>query len=203
MSHQTFIDSVDLYQKRCAAGLGWVDRMSLVVDTEEPKPQKLDYETDSVEERMSDNDRLSWDDYFIQLAYLVAKRSTCTRRSVGAVAVKDRRILATGYNGAPSGVPHCAEVGCLRSELGIPSGQRHEICRAVHAEQNLIIQSARYGVSLQDAEVYCTTKPCFICAKMLMNCGVRTVYYVAGYPDKLTDEMVGHSQMRLVQIKPS
>ena len=198
----TFIDDIALYQKRCAAGLGWIGPVTLLVGGE-PKPQKLDYGTNLSEVYMSNSDRLSWDDYFIQLAYLVSKRSTCTRRSVGAIAIKDNRILATGYNGAPSGVPHCSTVGCMRTEMNIPSGQRHEICRAVHAEQNLIIQAAKHGVSLCGADIYCTTKPCFICAKMLMNCGVRTVYYVAGYPDKLTDEMVGHSQMRLVQIKPS
>ena len=106
--------------------------------------------------------RSDWTTYFMGIADLVAQRSTCLRRKVGAVAVKDKRIVSTGYNGAPSGIRHCAEVGCLRQELGIPSGQRHEICRAVHAEQNVIVEAARFGIPLAGAELYCTTLPCLI-----------------------------------------
>jgi dCMP deaminase len=129
--------------------------------------------------------RLPWPEYFMNITYLVSERSTCTRRRVGAVAVKGKRILATGYNGAPAGVPHCLDVGCLREQLGIPSGQRHEICRGLHAEQNVIIQAAVHGISIQDAELYCTAHPCVLCAKMLINCGIRRVYYVEDYPDEL------------------
>ena len=118
---------------------------------------------------MSQDNRASWPRYFMDIAHLVAQRSTCLRRKVGAIAVLDRRILATGYNGAPSGVPHCLEVGCLRQQMGIPSGQRHEICRGIHAEQNVIIQAAVHGISLRGAEIFCTTQPCIICAKMLIN----------------------------------
>ena len=116
--------------------------------------------------------RMPWPDYFMSITYLVRERSTCLRRKVGAIAVKDRHILATGYNGAPSGVRHCLETGCLREQMGIPSGQRHEICRGLHAEQNVIIQAAVHGVSIAGAELYCTTFPCAMCSKMLINCGI-------------------------------
>ena len=109
---------------------------------------------------MASHQRVSWPQYFMRIAHLVAERSTCLRRRVGAVAVKDKRILATGYNGAPAGIPHCLEIGCLRQQLGIPSGQRHEICRGLHAEQNVIIQAAVHGISLAGSELYCTTRPC-------------------------------------------
>ena len=130
--------------------------------------------------------RSSWTKYFMDIAYLVAERSTCLRRKVGSVAVRDRHILATGYNGAPSGVPHCLETGCLRQKLGIPSGQRHEICRGVHSEQNIIIQAAAHGISLRGAELYCTTFPCFICSKMLLNCGITKIVVAESYPDELS-----------------
>lgn len=137
--------------------------------------------------------RLPWPQYFMDITYMVAERSTCTRRKVGAIAVKDKRILATGYNGAPANVSHCLDVGCLREQLGVPSGQRHEICRGLHAEQNVIIQAAIHGVSLSGSEIYCTTKPCLICTKMLLNCGVTAVYYTEGYDDDLADGMVAES----------
>ena len=112
--------------------------------------------------------RMSWPDYFMNITYLVSERSTCSRRKVGAIAVKDKRILATGYNGAPVGIRYCLEVGCLRDQLKIPSGQRHEICRGLHAEQNVIIQAAIHGISLKGADLYCTTHPCSFCCKMLI-----------------------------------
>ena len=121
--------------------------------------------------------RMPWPDYFMSITYLVRERSTCLRRKVGAIAVKDRHILATGYNGAPSGVRHCLETGCLREQMGIPSGQRHEICRGLHAEQNVIIQAAVHGVSIAGAELYCTTFPCAMCSKMLINCGIKHIWY--------------------------
>lgn len=134
--------------------------------------------------------RVAWPDYFMNIAHLVAERSTCLRRRVGAVAVKDRRILATGYNGAPARTAHCLDIGCLRDQLGVPSGQRHEICRGLHAEQNVIIQAAVHGISLAGAEVYCTHQPCLICSKMLINCGITTIWYASGYPDEMATAML-------------
>jgi len=136
------------------------------------------------------DDRIPWPQYFMQIAYLVAQRSTCLRRKVGAIAVRDKRILATGYNGAPTGLKHCKEVGCLRDQLNIPSGERHELCRALHAEQNVIVQAATYGVNIAGAELYCTTQPCLICTKMLINCRITSVYFSEGYPDELAREML-------------
>lgn len=144
--------------------------------------------------------RISWQDYFMGIAALVAQRSTCLRRKVGAVAVKDLRILATGYNGAPKRVPHCLDVGCLREQLGIPSGERHELCAAVHGEQNVIIQAASYGVSLDGADLYCTHKPCFICAKMLVNVGIKTIITTHVYPDENTDQLFHDAGVRLLYI---
>uniref|UniRef100_A0A7C4AI44 Cytidine deaminase n=1 Tax=Fundidesulfovibrio putealis TaxID=270496 RepID=A0A7C4AI44_9BACT len=134
--------------------------------------------------------RLPWPEYFMRIAFLVAERSTCLRRKVGAVAVKDKRVLATGYNGAPAGTAHCLDIGCLREQLGIPSGQRHELCRGLHAEQNVIIQAAVHGVSIAGAHLYCTTQPCIICTKMLINCGIRHIHYAQGYPDELSRDML-------------
>jgi dCMP deaminase len=134
--------------------------------------------------------RLPWPEYFMRIAFLVAERSTCLRRKVGAIAVKEKRILATGYNGAPAGTAHCLDIGCLREKLGIPSGQRHELCRGLHAEQNVIIQAATHGVSITGADLYCTTQPCIICTKMLINCGVKHIHYAEGYPDDLSRDML-------------
>ncbi len=137
--------------------------------------------------------RLPWPNYFMEIAFLVAERSTCLRRKVGAVAVKDKRILATGYNGAPSGLAHCLETGCLRQKIGVPSGERHELCRGLHAEQNVIIQAAVHGIPLSGADFYCTDQPCLICAKMLINCNVKTIYFAQGYPDQLAVSMLNES----------
>ena len=128
--------------------------------------------------------RPDWDSYFMEIAYVVAKRSTCLRRQIGALLVKDKHILATGYNGAPSGLAHCGEVGCLREQLGVPSGERHELCRALHAEQNAIIQAAVQGISVAGSTLYCTTSPCSLCAKMLINAGVKRVVFDGVYPDE-------------------
>jgi dCMP deaminase len=114
--------------------------------------------------------------------------------------VKDRRLLATGYNGVPSGVTHCEVTGCLRERLNVPSGERHELCRGLHAEQNAIIQAAFHGVSIRDAVLYCTNLPCIICAKMLINAGVRRVVYIEGYSDPLTSEMLSEVGMELVRM---
>jgi dCMP deaminase len=126
----------------------------------------------------------------MRIAHLVAERSTCLRRKVGAIAVKEKRILATGYNGAPAGLAHCLDIGCLRERLKIPSGQRHELCRGLHAEQNIIIQAAVHGVSIAGATIYCTTQPCLICTKMLINCGITAIYFAEGYPDELAQQML-------------
>lgn len=139
---------------------------------------------------MEGRERPSWDEYFMEIAELVAKRSTCLRRQIGAVIVKDRRILTTGYNGAPAGLPHCSEVGCLREELKIPSGERHELCRAIHAEQNAIIQAAYHGISLKGGTCYTTCEPCSLCAKMLINAGILRVVYQGNYPDPLAQEFL-------------
>lgn len=132
---------------------------------------------------------------------LVAERSTCLRRQVGAIAVRDKRILATGYNGAPSGLRHCLEIGCLRDKLQIPSGERHELCRALHAEQNVIIQAAQHGISIDGADIYCTDLPCVICAKMLINAGIKTIYYATGYPDQLSREMLAEADVELIRLE--
>ncbi len=129
--------------------------------------------------------RPSWDEYFMEITEVVSKRSTCLRRQVGAIIVKERQILTTGYNGAPRGMEHCLTIGCLRQELGIPSGQRHEICRGLHAEQNAIVQAAYHGVCIKGSTIYCTHQPCFICAKMIINAGLVRVIYANGYPDEL------------------
>ena len=143
--------------------------------------------------------RATWDEYFLQLARQAATRSTCLRRQVGALLVRDRRVLATGYNGAPRGVAHCLDVGCLRAELGIPSGERHELCRAIHAEQNAVIQAAVHGVAIEGATLYATHQPCVLCAKMLINCGVREIHYVEGYPDDLSVAMFAEAGVTVVK----
>ena len=143
--------------------------------------------------------RLSWDEYFLKIASLVAERSTCQRRKVGAVLVRDKRLLATGYNGAPRGTAHCLDVGCLRAQLGIPSGERQELCRAIHAEQNAIIQAAVHGVAIEGATLYTTLHPCILCAKMLINCGVREIHYLEGYPDELSREMLAEAGVSVHQ----
>jgi len=134
--------------------------------------------------------RPSWDDYFGEITKLVAKRSTCLRRQVGTLIVKDKRILATGYNGAPAGLSHCEQVGCLREKLGIPPGERHELCRGIHAEQNAIIQAATSGVSIKGATLYSTHQPCILCTKMIINAGIVRIVSTEGYPDNLSAEML-------------
>ncbi|MBW2561924.1 MAG: cytidine/deoxycytidylate deaminase family protein [Deltaproteobacteria bacterium] len=135
-------------------------------------------------------DRPSWDQYFMDIVELVSRRSTCLRRKVGAILVRDKRILATGYNGPPTGITHCSEVGCLRDKLGVPSGERHELCRGLHAEQNAIIQAALYGVSTKGSTIYCTNHPCIICSKMIINSGIVSFVYREDYRDELAEEML-------------
>ena len=128
-------------------------------------------------------ERPSLDEYFLEIAFVVGKRATCLRNNVGAVIVRDKRILSTGYNGAPSGMEHCLDIGCIRDLENIPSGTRHEKCRAVHAEQNAIIQAAIHGVSIAGATIYCTHQPCILCTKMIINSNIKRVVYAALYPD--------------------
>ena len=144
--------------------------------------------------------RPSWDEYFMDIVSLVARRSTCLRRGVGAVLVKEKRLLTTGYNGAPSGLRHCLEVGCLREEKKVSSGERHELCRGLHAEQNAIIQAAVHGVSIQGATLYCTNHPCSICLKMLINAGITEIVYRDGYSDDLAARMLEESSIHVRKI---
>jgi dCMP deaminase len=144
-------------------------------------------------------ERPSWDEYFMDIAGLVAKRSTCVRRHVGAVLVRDRRVLATGYNGAPTGLRHCLDLGCLRQQHSIPSGERHELCRGLHAEQNAIIQAALHGVSVKNAVLYCTNHPCIICAKMIINAGIRSVLIQDGYRDAMAENILQEAGVEVHQ----
>ncbi|KJS20233.1 MAG: cytidine deaminase [Clostridiaceae bacterium BRH_c20a] len=134
--------------------------------------------------------RPNWDQYFMEITQVVAKRSTCLRRHVGAVIIKDRHILSTGYNGAPSGLLHCLETGCIREKLDVPRGERHELCRGLHAEQNAIIQAAVHGVQIKGGTLYSTTFPCVLCAKMLINAGIVKIVYHGSYPDQLSLEIL-------------
>jgi len=145
--------------------------------------------------------RPSWDEYFMNIVDLVKTRSTCLRRQVGALIVKDKRILASGYNGAPVGCRHCAEVGCLRNELNIPSGQRHEICRATHAEQNAIAQAAYSGTSIKDSTMYVTTQPCVLCAKLCINAGITKIIFRGDYPDELSMELLKEAGVRVIKYE--
>lgn len=145
--------------------------------------------------------RPSWDEYFLEVARLVSKRATCVRRSVGAVLVKDKKILATGYNGAPSGLRHCLDIGCLREKLKIPSGQRHELCKGLHAEQNVLLQAALYGISTGESILYITNQPCAICAKMLINAGIKEVVVADGYPDEMATEFLKAAHIKIRRAK--
>ncbi|ALC16794.1 deoxycytidylate deaminase [Desulfuromonas soudanensis] len=136
----------------------------------------------------------------MEIARLVARRSTCLRRQVGAVMVKGKNIVATGYNGTPSGITHCSEVGCLRQKLGVPSGERHELCRGLHAEQNAIIQAAKHGTNIAGSTLYCTNSPCIICTKMIINSGVERIVYFEGYPDTLSMEMLAESGIEVLSF---
>ena len=145
--------------------------------------------------------RPTWEEYFMQITREVSSRSTCLRRQVGALIVKDKRILATGYNGVPRDVAHCAEVGCLREKLGIPSGERQELCRGIHAEQNAIIQAAVHGVSIDGGIVYSTHQPCISCAKMIANAGIKRVYYLEGYPDEFSSDILAEAGVELIRLE--
>ncbi len=146
--------------------------------------------------------RPGWDGYFMNIANVVATRSTCLRRQVGSIVVKDKRILCSGYNGAPAGLKHCFETGCLRDEQGIPSGQRHELCRGLHAEQNAIIQAAMHGTAIRGAICYVTHQPCSLCAKMLINAGIKKVIFQGEYPDPLALALFAEAGVELVHYRP-
>ncbi len=142
-------------------------------------------------------ERPSWDEYFLDMLEVIKKRSTCVRRQVAALIVKDKRIIATGYNGAPTGITHCGEIGCLRAQQSIPSGLRHELCRGIHAEQNAIIQSAVHGVSVKDSTIYITHSPCVLCAKMIINAGIKRIVYSGDYPDQMSAELLKEAKIKV------
>ncbi len=141
--------------------------------------------------------RPSWEEYFMSIAEQVSTRSTCLRRKVGCIIVVEKRIVSTGYNGAPSGLPHCEEVGCLRERRGVASGERHELCRGLHAEQNAIVQAALHGTAVRGGTLFCTHQPCVLCTKMLINAGIVRVYYREGYGDALAEEMAREAGLDL------
>lgn len=146
-------------------------------------------------------ERPSWDQYFMEMAELTAKRSTCMRRQVGAVIVKERHAIATGYNGAPRGIMHCEERGgCLRQQLNVPSGQRHELCMALHAEQNAIIQAAAMGHGIEGGTIYITHQPCAICAKMIINAGIKRIVIREGYPDELAASILQEAGLAIEKL---
>ena len=146
--------------------------------------------------------RPSWDEYFMEMAELTAQRSACMRRHVGAVIVKDRRAIATGYNGAPRGLSHCEDNGgCLRQKLNIPSGQRQELCRALHAEQNAIIQAASMGHAIEGGTIYITHQPCVVCAKMIINAGIQRIVVREGYPDELSLEILEEAGLKVERLE--
>jgi dCMP deaminase len=143
------------------------------------------------------------DEYFLKIASVVAERSTCRRHHVGAVAVKNKHILATGYNGAAAGLKDCLELGCLRDEMNIPSGERHEICRGIHAEQNVIVQAGLHGVSLEGSTIYCTHTPCVLCAKMLVNAKIARFVSFGRYNDDSFQELFREAGIKFdVQERP-
>ncbi|AUG59000.1 deoxycytidylate deaminase [Acetivibrio saccincola] len=145
--------------------------------------------------------RPSWDEYFMDIVELIKTRSTCLRRQVGALIAKDKRILATGYNGAPTGCKHCEEVGCLREKYKVPSGQRHELCRAIHAEQNAIVQAAYSGVSVKGATMYVTNQPCVLCAKMIINAGIEKIVFKGDYPDEIAMDLLKEASVRVIKYE--
>lgn len=144
--------------------------------------------------------RPRWDKYFIKITSDVSERATCVKRKVGAIIAKGNRILTTGYNGAPKGFEHCSKVGCLRKKMNVPSGQRHELCRGLHAEQNAIIQAAVHGVEIDGGTLYCNYQPCVICVKMMINAGIKRLVYSGNYPDELAAKMLKESRIKVTQL---
>jgi len=152
---------------------------------------------------MTLSERPDWDTYFLMIALVASTRSTCLRRRVGALIVRDKFIVSTGYNGAPQGVEHCSEIGCMRERLSIPSGERHEMCRGSHAELNAIAQAAKIGVSTEGASIMCTHEPCSFCTKAILNAGIKEVVFIYPYPDKLAREMMAESKVTVRQFEES
>lgn len=151
---------------------------------------------------MSNNlERPDWDEYFMEIAEIVKKRATCLRRKVGAIIVKDNRILSTGYNGAPKGLNHCGKTGCIRASLNVPSGERHELCRGLHAEQNAIIQAAVFGTAIDGATIYTTLSPCIVCTKMIINAGIKRIVLREDYNDSLAISMLEESGIEVEKWK--
>ncbi len=146
-------------------------------------------------------ERISWDEYFMQMARLVSKRSTCLRRNVGAVVVMNKRILTTGYNGEPAGLVHADVRGCLRVKKNVPSGQRHELCLGVHAEQNAIVQAAQYGINIHGSTLYCTHQPCVICVKLIINTGFRRICFEYGYPDEISVGLLKEANIEICKVE--
>ncbi|MEO0102170.1 MAG: cytidine/deoxycytidylate deaminase family protein [candidate division WOR-3 bacterium] len=151
--------------------------------------------------RYSKNRRLSWDEYFMRIAQMVAERSTCLRRKVGAVLVKDKRILSTGYNGAPTGLRHCDETGCLREQLKLKPGERIELCRGLHAEQNAIVQAAAFGIDVSGATLYSTHQPCITCVKILINARIKRICYLTAYPDDLASSLLKEAKIKVERME--
>lgn len=145
--------------------------------------------------------RPDWNFYFMKITQDVSLRATCVKRQVGAIIVKDNRILSTGYNGSPKGFKHCEEVGCIRKEMGLPSGHRHELCRGLHAEQNAIIQAAVHGVEIDGGTMYCNYQPCAICVKMIINAGIKKLVYSGSYPDELAQQMMRDSKLKVERLE--
>ena len=145
--------------------------------------------------------RPNWSEYFLKMAELAASRSTCLRRKVGAVLVKDKRVLATGYNGAPVGLLHCDLTGCLRDKMNVPSGQRHELCRGLHAEQNVLLQAALHGVSVKMSTLYITNSPCAICAKMIINAGIKEIITNNKYPDRMASAFLKEAGVKIKKVR--
>jgi dCMP deaminase len=146
------------------------------------------------------DERPNWDEYFMEIAEVVRKRSTCLRRQVGAVIVRDRQILTTGYNGVPRKLKHCAQVGCLREKLNVPSGERHELCRGIHAEQNAVVQAAVHGISIAGSTIYVTHQPCSLCAKILVNAGISKIFVKGDYPDELAREILEEAEVEVIKL---
>lgn len=144
--------------------------------------------------------RINIDNYFMEIAITVAKRSTCIRKNVGAIIVKENHILTTGFNGAPRGLKHCIDIGCMREKENIHSGTRHEKCRGVHAEQNAIIQAALYGIQIEKTTIYCTHQPCILCSKMIINAGIKKIIYFNSYPDEDSIKILKEANIQLIKI---
>lgn len=188
---------VDIWKLSLVEGSHFVDWGGLLYIIFGMNEDELKRYLSSIKLRETVDSRISWDEYFMRICMLVSERSTCTHRKVGAVIVRENRILATGYNQPPSGFPHCDLIGCVRDDLRIPSGRNQEICYGLHAEQNALMQAARFGISTNGATIYVTAKPCSICARLIINAGIVRVVYLEEYPDSLTDYFFSMCKIRV------